>query len=123
MQACELKSLNRKVAKPLRLRKVRLQNIPPLAYSLRRRAFAVQLLNHLDFLNLSGNQADRMSFSRPAIFKLPLDWVRPRSEAGTSRGRRLVHSPFSKSREGISIPCIFSRINADMTSDSRKRGR
>ena len=53
MQACELKSLNRKVAKPLRLRKVRLQNIPPLAYSLRRRDFAVQLLDHLDFLNLS----------------------------------------------------------------------
>ena len=53
MQTRELKSLNRKVAKPPRLRKVSLQNIPPLAYSLRLRAFAVQLLDHLDFLNLS----------------------------------------------------------------------
>ena len=65
MQACELKSLNRKVAKPLRLRKVRLQNIPPLAYSLRLCAFAVQLLDHLDFLNLS-DLPDEIRRSEPA---------------------------------------------------------
>ena len=66
MQACELKSLNRKVAKPLRLRKVRLQNIPPLAYSLRLRAFAVQLLDHLDFLNLS-DLPDEIRSSEPFL--------------------------------------------------------